>query len=109
MPTVDGNRWKNRRAELDIPVEAAASTLRIEKRTLQNIETTAGYYASLEVIYRASRLYRCSVEWLQGKDDPAPAQPKPDPPKREPSGDPKGPDPRKDRRGPKRTDLKAAS
>jgi DNA-binding XRE family transcriptional regulator len=111
MPAVDGYRWKDRRAQLDITTDAAAPELGISKRTLQNIETTRDYPVSLEVIYRASRLYRVSADWLRGKDDPAPVQPKPDPPRREPSGDPKGPDPRKDRRGPKRpaAEMKAAS
>jgi DNA-binding XRE family transcriptional regulator len=113
MPEVAGDRWKDRRAELDIPQERAAVLLGVEKRTLQNIETTSGYRVSLEVIHRAARLYRCSNTWLRGGDD-APPQPQPDPPRREPSGDPKGPDPRKNgkdnQRGPKRAaDMRAAS
>jgi DNA-binding XRE family transcriptional regulator len=113
MPAVDGYRWKDRRAQLDITTETAADELGIHKRTLQNIETTAGYPVKLEVIYRASRLYNVSAAWLRGDDD-APPQPPPEPPKREPSGDPRGPEPRRngkdDRRGPRRSaSLKAAS
>jgi DNA-binding XRE family transcriptional regulator len=113
MPEVAGDRWKDRRAELDIPQERAATELGIEKRTLQNIETTSGYRVSLEVIHRAARLYRCTKAWLRGGDE-SPPQPQPEPPpRREPSGDPKGPEPRRNgkdnRRGPKRADLKAAS
>lgn len=104
MPAVDGYRWKDRRAQLDIATDAAADKLGIKKRTLQNIETTTGYPVRLEVIYRASRLYRCSAAWLRGEGD-APPAPK-DEPKRPPSGDPKAPNPRKngkdDKRGPRR-------
>ncbi|MGH3888368.1 MAG: helix-turn-helix transcriptional regulator [Pseudonocardiaceae bacterium] len=112
MPAVDRYRWKDRRAELDIDTEAAAEELGISKRTLQNIETTAGYPVKLRVIYRAARLYRCSATWLRGGDD-APPQEEPKP-KRPPSGDPKGPDPRrngkKDQKGPKRAaEMRAAS
>lgn len=109
MPEVDGYRWKDRRAQLDISTDDAATELGIHRRTLQNIETTTGYPVKLEVIYRASRLYQVTAEWLRGGGEKAPPKPKPDPPKREPSGDPKGPGPRKDKPGPKRSDLKAAS
>lgn len=113
MPEVSGSRWKDRRAELDIPQDRAAHQLGIDKRTLQNIETTSGYRVSLEVIHRAARLYRCAASWLRGGDE-APPQPQPDPPRREPSGDPKGPEPRRngkgDRRGPKRAaDMQAGA
>lgn len=111
MPAVDGYRWKDRRAQLDITTDEAAPELGIHRRTLQNIETTAGYPVKLEVIYRAARLYECSADWLRGGDE-APPAPDPEPkdkPKRKPPGDPKAPEPRKDRKGPRRAALKAAS
>lgn len=111
MPRVDGTRWRNRRAELDLRQGVAAAALDIAQGTLRNIETNPGFYVSLRVIHRASRLYSRDAGWLQGKDDPEPA-PK-DEPRRQPSGDPKGPEPRKnghrDRKGPARTEMKAAS
>jgi transcriptional regulator with XRE-family HTH domain len=92
----------------------AAEALGINKRTLQNIETTTGFYVSLRVIHRAARLYEVPAAWLQGKDDDKPEEkPRDEPVRREPSGDPSGPPPRpdRDRKGPPRVDngLKAAS
>lgn len=71
MPNVPGHRWKDRRAELDIDQGSAAKDLRISKRTLQNIETNPRQGVSLEVIFRASRLYEVHASWLRGNDEPA--------------------------------------
>lgn len=114
MPQVDGSRWRDRRAELDLAPATAADALGIPKGTLRNIETVQSRPVSLRVIHRASRLYGRSVEWLQGKDDeetpPAKPEPAPEQPRRDPPGDPRGPARRDDRTGPPRTDsLKAAS
>lgn len=68
MPHVDRNRWKDRRAELDLDLRYAAGQLKINPRTLQNIETTAGYPVGLRVIHRASRLYRLPVAELLAQD-----------------------------------------
>lgn len=116
MPPVDGSRWRDRRTDLDLDQDTAATDLDIPKRALQNIETVQGRPVSERVIKRAARYYQCTPEWLQGLDDNPPAPPTPDPAtpkKREPAGDPSGPAPRRDgkdnRRGPARADLAAAS
>jgi hypothetical protein len=91
----------------------SAAELRISKRTLQNLETVAGYFVSDRVIYRAARLYRCSVEWLKGETDEPGEPPKEEPakPTREPAGDPTGPGsrPGRDPKGPPRTELAGAA
>lgn len=112
MPRVDGTRWRDRRAELDLRQGIAADALDIAQGTLRNIETNPGFYVSLRVIHRAARLYSRTPEWLQGKDDEPEEAPK-EKSARPPSGDPKGPTPRKngkgDRRGPRRDEMQAAS
>lgn len=75
MPTVPRARWADRRNQLDIDQSTAADPLGINKRTLQNIETVAGYFVSDRVIYRAARLYHCSAEWLKGETDELGAPP----------------------------------
>lgn len=114
MPQVDGSRWRDRRAELDLATATAAAALGIPEGSLRNIEGVAGRPVSLRVIHRAARLYSRSAAWLQGKDDdtsdeenkPEPARREPTP--NEPTGPPARPD--RDRKGPPRSEnLKAAS
>lgn len=113
MPAVDGTRWRDRRAELDLAPADAAQELRIAKGTLRNIETVRGFNVSLRVIYRAARFYDRSVAWLKGEDDNPNPEPEPAKEPRAPSGDPRGPSPRRDgkrdHRGPRRDEMKAAS
>lgn len=114
MPKVPGRRWRKRRARLDIDQAVAAEGLGISKRTVQNIETNPHHRGvSLEVIFRAERLYGVTADWLlgQGDDDKPEEAPKQEPIRRDPPGDPSGPParPDRDRKGPPRTDLKQAS
>lgn len=112
MPNVPGRRWQDTRARLDIDQGTAAEALGINKRTLQNIETNPRQGVSLEVIYRAERLYGVPAAWLKGEDDTPPEQPEPKPQRETRDPDPSGPRPRRDERsgrGPRRDEMKQAS
>lgn len=113
MPAVQGNVWRHRRAEMDLTSNEAAARLGISGGALRMIENELRT-ASLQLAYRAARLFGCDVTALLRDGDPDQPQPEPDPPPpAEPKVEPTAPPARRngkhDRRGPRRNDMRAAS
>lgn len=74
MPTVNGNAWRHRRAQLGITSKEAATILKMADGggSLRSIEQ-GRKPASLALAYRAARLYSCDVsELLAGDETPDP-------------------------------------